>query len=812
MFHTQGLSRLWHRYIASGDMTTVLITLVLLLMPALALQAAEWPLSLSITVPTMIISVLFGYLLSRSSYNELFALIISGVYGLLTVLVIAALSQPGGIVDRFAIVLARTLQWVIDAATGGINQDNLIFTLVVATLFWFFGYNATWHIFRVDHVWRVIVPPAMILMVNMIVYSGDANLDIYLLIFIFMALLLIVRSNLEAREWDWYVNGVQVPRKVRQQFMWLGSAISLFALLLAWNVPSTDLQERLDNFQRFLAAEPLQQMSEFWNRLIEPVESQGPATTDYYGGDSLELGGAIQLGDQVIMVVEADPVNRYYWRSRIFENYDGSRWRPSATRRVPDFDTPLEVNQAPEMLGAARQPVSHTVTMNTPSRIIYTAPQPLRVDLPGRLDVFRTNGNQDDSSSPINLSAIRPQRVVERGQSYQATGALSTATAFDLRAAGTDYPEWIALPNTSTTGINGRVAQLARQIVDDVGASNPYDQAKAIETWLRREIQYNETIPTPPDNVDPIEWFLFELKQGYCTYYATGMVTMLRSLGIPARMAAGFFEGEYDAELGQYVVRERDAHTWVEVYFPGFGWVEFEPTAARAPLNRNGDTVQQVQQPFAPAATNEPTQTPTPLPSPTPLPTSTPADPQQQQQAQPDSPPTATPTPSPTPTATPVIVPTVAPPVQPPQPPPANFLSFLLPAIGTALLIMGTVVSLVLLSIFIWWWWEWRGMGGLSPVARAYARLERYLILIGWRSPDSSTPEERRAEIVQQLPRVERPVTAITRAYTVERYSHNSAGTPQSARHAQIADNAWSEARTNIVKRWLRRFIPFLKN
>lgn len=801
------LGSLWDSLFVSGDVASILATMVLLMMPAMALDAADWPLTLSIVAPTMMISVIFGYFLSRSRYNELFALIVSAIYGIITVLVIAALQQNVNPIRGMEMVMGRTFEWLYDAVTGGINQDKLVFSMVVSILFWFFGYNSAWHIFRIDRVWRVLIPPGLILFVNMVVYGGDASLDLYLLIFVFMSLLLIVRSNLDAREWDWHVNGVRVPKRLRYQFLSVGATISLAALLLAWAVPSGDLQERLNNFQRFLTSEPIQRMSEFWNRLVEPVEAEGPATADYYGGDSLNLGGAIRLGDQVIMLINAPTENRYYWKSRVFERYVNGRWSPSATRRVPDLIEPLEVTY-PDGSNGARFAVEQTVTMNTSTRLIYTAPQPLLVNLAGRIDLLRTDGNQDDSNSPMNISVIRPRRVVERGMSYDATSLMSMATAHELRSATTIYPEWVMNPNTNPAGVSGRVAGLANQIVTDAGATNPYDRAKAIETWLRTHIEYNESIPAPPQGVDPVEWLLFDIQQGYCTYYATAMISMLRSLGIPARMAAGFAEGDFDAELGQYVVRERDAHTWVEVYFPGYGWVEFEPTAAQAPLDREGDNVQPQDNPIAPASTSEPTQTPTALPSPTPFATATPQGDEQPQN--PDTPPTITP--SPTPTATPVIVPTFAPPIQPPEPPPASLLGFLLPALGIAALIVLAAIILVLLVIFLWWWWEWRGMGGLSPISRAYARLERYLGLIGFYSGEQQTPDERRKAIIRKLPQAERPVTAITRLYTRERYGRNVEGTAEGARNQQIAENAWPDVRRNIVMRWLRRFVPWLKD
>lgn len=800
-------NELWQTYIASGDVTALLISIVLLLMPAFALNAAGIPLKLGLVIPVVITSLLFGYFLSRSRYNELYALLVSALYGLIAVVMLSAFQNSLNPIRGLEIVVIRTVEWLVDAVTGGINQDSLVLSMLISMLFWFFGYNTAWHIFRIDRVWRVIVPPAIILMLIMIVYAGDASLDLYLMAFALMSLLLIVRSNLEAREWDWYVNRVSVPQSLRRQFIAVGTGISLLALVFAWAVPSGNLQERLDNFQQFLASDPVRDLAEFWSRLVEPIESEGPATADYYGGDSLNLGGAIQLGDQVIMLIEVASDNRLYWRSRVFERYSDGRWMPSATRRVPDLTVPLEI-VLPQDTTLGRITLNQTITMNSPSRLIYTAPQPVSVSLAGRIDLLRTNGNQDDASSPMNVSVIRPDRVVQRGQSYDVTSAISVASAIDLRQAGTLYPEWVSNPNASPVGVSGRVAELARQIIADANATNPYDQAKAIETYLRTTITYNERIPAPPAGVDPVEWFLFTQLEGYCTYYATSMVSMLRSLGIPARMAAGFAQGEYDASLDQYVVRERDAHTWVEVYFPGYGWVEFEPTSAQAPINREGDDITPEQNNPSDVPTSVPTMTPTIIPSPTPQATETPEGADQQSV---DAPPTITVTPSPTPTATPIIVPTITPPIVPPEPPNTSFLSFLLPAIGFAFLLFVSVLVVVLFALAIWWWWEWRGMGGLSPISRAYARLMRYLGLVGLSSRDDETPEERRKRVIRKIPQAERPVTVITRNYTVERYSNREKGSPDDIRHNQVADEAWSEARRSILIRWIRRFIPFLK-
>ncbi len=793
-----------------GDLFALIVTCVLLLMPAFALKTASWPIEMRTIVPVAIISVVFGYLMARTRYDELFALIVSALYGMVLVVAIAGINEPTDPFQGVANVLLRSVTWVYDAVSGGINQDDTVFTLLVATLFWYMGYNAAWHIFRIDRVWRVLMPPATILVVNLAVYTGRESLDGFLAAFVFMALILIVRSTLDSKEWDWYTNGVRVPRTLRPQFIRTGVAIGALCLLGAWLVPQTGLQERIQSFQEFMRSDPFQELSEFWNRLFSPIEAEGPATADYFGGNSLNLSGAIKLGDQVIFYVQAPTTRRHYWRSRVFERYDAGQWSPTSVWRVTDATAPLDVITNDALMGQRREAMTQTFTMNSGSSLIYAAPQPSQISVAGRLDIVRIDETLGDLS-PMNVSAIRPLRVLERGTSYTATSLLSVATVEELRSAGTNYPEWVANPNAVVGfSLSSRVVQFARDIVTNANATNPYDQAKAIETWLRQNITYNETISAPPIGADPVDWFLFELREGYCTYYATAMATMLRSLGIPARLAAGFSQGEWDASIGQYVVRERDAHTWVEVYFPGYGWVEFEPTSSEEPFDRDGEEPQPPPESDDLGEGSIPTETPTPQPSPTPIPTNTPSADRQEQD--PPPPPTAFSTPTPTPTPTPVIVPTVAPPIEPPPPPRNDFLSFLLPALGTALLIILGVLAIVAVALFVWWWWEWRGMGGLSPVVRAYARLERYISLIGIKPRDGQTPEEKRRDMVEKLPSAEKPITVITRNYTAERYSPPRPEKAQDKRYAQATDRAWLDARRNILARWLSKFNPFKRD
>ena len=129
-----------------------------------------------------------------------------------------------------------------------------------------------------------------------------------------------------------------------------------------------------------------------------------------------------------------------------------------------------------------------------------------------------------------------------------------------------------------TNSAYARVYDLAHDWT--AGADTPYDAVKAIETRLQEEFLYAERVPT---RSIPLDGFLFEEKRGYCQQFSGAMALMLRMVGIPARVAAGFSPGSYNSDTKEFRVRDLDAHSWVEVYFTGIGWVPFDPTPVRAP-------------------------------------------------------------------------------------------------------------------------------------------------------------------------------------------------------------------------------------
>ncbi len=180
--------------------------------------------------------------------------------------------------------------------------------------------------------------------------------------------------------------------------------------------------------------------------------------------------------------------------------------------------------------------------------------------------------------------------------SYRADSYVRIQSADELRSAGQTYPEWIrdrymSLPPTLPESVLSLAVELTAT------EATPYDRAVAIEQYLRA-IPYSLDVSTGPAGADIVEYFLFRLQKGYCDYYASAMVVLARAAGIPARYVVGFIGEYYDESEGVYIITADQAHAWVEVYFPDYGWVLFEPTGGRPAMDRPAEPIPELPDEF----------------------------------------------------------------------------------------------------------------------------------------------------------------------------------------------------------------------
>lgn len=268
--------------------------------------------------------------------------------------------------------------------------------------------------------------------------------------------------------------------------------------------------------------------------------------------DELAIVGSVDLSPSVRYTIVSDEPG--YWRADAYDRYTGNGWiRTGSGSDLTDLGTPP---------GPTRT-VSQTVTAE--SRVL---------DMP-----VRWQPTELTSQPPMGVTVspewgLRPQGALTDGDTYTAISHRPAVDSETLTAATGTPPDAITdrytqLPDSTPD----RVGDFTAELVAD--ADTDYERTRIIEQYLRTSKDYSLTVDRPEGDI--ADAFLFEMEAGYCTYFATTMVAMLRTQGIPARLAVGYSTGEA-IDNNQYVVRGSDAHAWVEVYFDGVGWIEFEPT------------------------------------------------------------------------------------------------------------------------------------------------------------------------------------------------------------------------------------------
>jgi transglutaminase-like putative cysteine protease len=208
-------------------------------------------------------------------------------------------------------------------------------------------------------------------------------------------------------------------------------------------------------------------------------------------------------------------------------------------------------------------PRSNLAALVTPAHPVWTS-------RPSILSFTPTIENQID---PLMFHADPPILI---GEEYSVHANVFNPTASQLLAAGTTYPDWAGALPADPGELAPQLTDLARQITAE--AATPYDKAVAVTSYLRTSISYSITIPAPPPDMDPLAWFLFDLKKGFCTYYATAEVLLLRSVGVPARLVAGFAQGQFEAPDKFNVLGDTCSGSLLSR--PA---AEFEPTSSQPP-------------------------------------------------------------------------------------------------------------------------------------------------------------------------------------------------------------------------------------
>lgn len=326
--------------------------------------------------------------------------------------------------------------------------------------------------------------------------------------------------------------------------------------------------------------------SEIVNPGIPLVQVNGWSNerSDYFYGFDTELdlryrGG---LSDEIVMYVRSP--SRSYWRSHSYDFYSGTSWRQSSqklieierrctirTRLTPPLGSPIDLTETAYHQRPRPQEIvqSFTIVKQQPN-LIFTAYRPAEIFLL-TADIWRDIGD-----------GLRLPQALAPGLTYSVVSHRPEFEPLALRQDNGPYPaeisqRYLQLPDN----ISARVRQLAETLT--AAERNRYDKVTALNEHLRATYPYNFFPPPHPPGAEVVDTFLFEDQEGICEQYVTALVIMARTLGIPARLTAGYGAGDYNPVTGYYEVRHSHAHSWAEIYFPQQGWVPFDPTPGWSP-------------------------------------------------------------------------------------------------------------------------------------------------------------------------------------------------------------------------------------
>ncbi len=495
------------------------------------------------------------------------------------------------ILNEWGVMITRFALWWSAVRSGGAGQDNLIFAAAAGSVFWLVAVILTWLV-RVTRRGFLSAAVPLWLLGSLLLYTSTGRMLMLsgLLLTVTLHLLLEHESLIER----WQRLGLDFSPGLIADRLVAVLGIVAVVTVMASVVPN-------------LYFEPL-----VWGyyRLIEPIESRFEdlrerlfpglrGTSRRSGGGGLAglpneflLGGNVRLGDSVVMYVRTSDSAGYeeylytgapfdlpsppshYMRGVTLTRYDGRGWsNPPDLTRVEYEANERWLNQE-ELPG--RKQLVQTISLMIQSSVLYGAAEQLESGINYGAE-FRNDGD---------LVALRA-----RASNYTVVSAIPAVSAEQLLA----LPAWgdelplpagyelhLELPDT----ITDRTRELAAELTE--GLDSPFLKAQSIERYLR-QYEYDLDVNEPPGNVDDLaDYFLFELRRGYCDYYTTAFIILARLAGLPARFASGYASGSWDPVNGTWVITEAEAHSWPEVFFPEYGWIPFEPTAGRPELERVG--------------------------------------------------------------------------------------------------------------------------------------------------------------------------------------------------------------------------------
>ncbi|MCL4868714.1 MAG: transglutaminase-like domain-containing protein [Anaerolineae bacterium] len=469
------------------------------------------------------------------------------------------------------LLVARLSAWGEAIVAGESSQETMGIALGMGLVAWLLAGYAAWATFRQHQPLRGLTPIGVALAVN----QTFSQIEIWpVLLFVPLAALLAAAIHYHTLVEGWEQRGVDYSPEIRPEQLAAAGAIAFCLFLLAWAIPAIRPSAIAEAVRQTAAVQEAEAVME---RAFAGVRQPERASQPVDPGDgepaeglprAMLIGSPPELWRTLVMtatisLTDTSQIGGVNWRGLSYDQYTGHGWKVShwddrTTIAAGELISPHESETVVQFTQTVHWRLDGRQTR-------YSLGLPLSLDQDG---VATWHG-------PGDLARLQGE---EEEPFYQIRTAVPAVTSATLRLADPSaVPERILSQYTQLPdGLPPRVRQLAAQVT--AGAGTPYDQAVALERFLR-QYPYTLGVTRPPTDQDLVDYFLFDLQKGYCDYYASAMVVMARSLGLPARLVVGYAAVTAN-EGGVQSIMQANGHSWPELYFAGVGWVSFEPTAA----------------------------------------------------------------------------------------------------------------------------------------------------------------------------------------------------------------------------------------
>jgi transglutaminase-like putative cysteine protease len=564
------------------DWPAIVFLLLALFCTSARLQTTNWTEHLGLVQLLVVGGALLGMVLGLSKFRPRFAFF----YALIMTIVapswaLANLIRSDAWLERVGTLYTRlglTLKQLFSAQAV---RDPVLFLMAMVLLFWLCGLVAGYRLVRYANPWGALAVTGLVALI--VEYSFDMyNVPdpgtAFSLFFLLFCVMLIARIYFLRSQRDWQSHGHLVENEVGFDLGRSAAIAGVLLLAAAWYsprivksfTPGTDEQKSLSG--------DLQRFRDRFDKAVSSLRSPAPLVVQSMG-DTLSLGSGSELSAKEVLT--AAPLHgelhegRYYWTGRIYDTYQHEQWEASQEQQTAVGPTIPVINYKWD------QRLEVAVDLNSQTAYLGTLYFTGAVESVSR-EALAVSGPTQRGEADITALVIQPP--LRMNETYRVVASIALPTIEAMKESDAKpYPDWVLksyvqLPND----FSPRIRQLAREVTQ--GKETAYEKVDAVTNYLRSNITYEKIIPTIPAGDDPLEWFLFVHKAGFCNYYASAEVTMLRSLNIPARMVVGYAQGAWSDADKRYHIEAKDFHAWPEIYFPGIGWVPFEPTAGQPVL------------------------------------------------------------------------------------------------------------------------------------------------------------------------------------------------------------------------------------